>query len=157
MLMHLPAVNPLVAHVRALPGIFYLTSEVADALDTSPSTLRRLAAAHPDLAPTDATFYGRLRVELYDDATVHRLHDHLTTHPASRGRPRLWNDAERRARRAGHSSAGHYRRRAMLLTDRGDTESAAHATRQAQHRAAELRNQSVNRGAGLAVHTGAGS
>jgi hypothetical protein len=42
--IHITEVNPLVAHVRALPGVNYLTSEVADALGTSLATLRRLAA-----------------------------------------------------------------------------------------------------------------
>ena len=115
--IHIATVNPLVARVRALPGVFYLTSEVADALDTSAATLRRLALAHTDLAPSSTTFYGRLRVDLYNDADVYRLHSHLAAHQSRRGRPRLWTDQERRERRNAYSAAGYHRRRAARLTD----------------------------------------
>ena len=68
------AVNPLVARVRALPGSYYRTAEVADALETSPAALRRLAVAHPDLAPGNGTYFGHIRVDLHDDDAVARLH-----------------------------------------------------------------------------------
>ncbi len=61
-----------------------------------------------------------LAVPVYDAETVARLHAHLAEHRSPRGRPRLWSDAERSARRAAHSTAEYRRRRAVNLRERGD-------------------------------------
>jgi hypothetical protein len=80
----LAPVHPLIAHVRALPGSWYLTSELADALGTSAATLRRLARANPSLAPNHRTNDGRISVDVFDDAAVQRLSAHLRAHPTRR-------------------------------------------------------------------------
>lgn len=106
----LDAIPPIVAHVRALPGTYMMTTEVADALDVSANTLRRLATRTAELGPSHETYYGRIRVALYDRTTVNRLHAHLADHRSPRGRPRLWDDEQRAERRRTQSRAS-YRRR----------------------------------------------
>src|SRR5664279_4004969 len=114
------AIPPLVRHVRSLDGDLYLCREVADALDLSPSTVRRFGARDPDrLGPSHETYFGRVLVYLYDAATVERLHAHLAEHRSASGQPRLWSDAERRTRRAAHNRAAYRRRRAVVLEERG--------------------------------------
>ena len=120
MSVSIPAVPRVVARVRGLPGGFFLRAEVADALGTSPATLRRFAAKSQAMGPSCTITYGGLAVPVYDTAAVARLHAHLAEHRSPRGRPRLWADEERRARRAAHSAAGYRRRRAALLRERGD-------------------------------------
>ncbi len=110
----------IVAQVRSMPGEFFLRAEVADALDVSSATLRRLATRSTLLVPTTSVMTGMLAVPVYDAETVARLHAHLAEHRSPRGRPRLWSDAERSARRAAHSTAGYRRRRAVALRERGD-------------------------------------
>ena len=119
--IEIPAISPLIAYVRGLPGSFYLKGEVADALDVAPNTLRRLAVRDPErLGPSREVFYGRIRVALYDQNTVDVLHAYLRAHRSRRGRPRLWDDQQRRARRNTHGAAGYYRRRAVVLQQSGD-------------------------------------
>jgi hypothetical protein len=111
----------VVAEIRSLRGDFYLRREVADALDVSPATLRRLAIAEPTLlGPSAVLMWGRLSVPVYDPGAVSRLHTHLARYRSHCGRRRLWTDDERRARRTAHSAAGYRRRRAATLIDRGD-------------------------------------
>src|SRR5438034_5529055 len=90
----IPAVPRVVARVRGLPGEFFLRAEVADALGTSPATLRRLAAKSQAMGPSGTITYGGLVVPVYDTAAVARLHAHLAEHRSPRGRPRLWADEE---------------------------------------------------------------
>ncbi len=118
--IRLAPVPSIVARARALHGENFLRREVADALDVSATTLRRLAGKIVLLAPDSTISYGTLTVPVYDLATVARLHAHLAEHRPPRGRPRLWSDAERSARRAAHSAAGYRHRRAALLHARGD-------------------------------------
>lgn len=131
--------------VRSLPGIWYLRSEVADALGVSPATVRRLSSRAPSLQPSAVLQRGSVGVSLYDQAAVDALGERLAATASRRGRPRLWDDQQRRRRRALHSAAGYYRRRAALLKARGDLDSA----RQAESRASVLRAalQASHRGA----------
>lgn len=110
------AVAPVVRAVRRVPCESYLCSEVADALEVSPATIRRLSRAVPLLAepPAEMTI-GAVRVPIYDAATVDRIREYLAQRPDRGGRPRLWDDSTRRARRAAFSAAGYRRRRAQQL------------------------------------------
>jgi hypothetical protein len=135
----IPALPRVVALVRSLPGESFLRAEAADALGTSPATLRRLAGKSAALGPSGTVTYGRLTVPVYDAATVERLHAHLAEHRSPRGRRRLWTDEERRARRAAHCAAGYRRRRAAVLRERGDHTGAARFLRDADGVAAALR------------------
>ena len=121
--------------MRALPGIWYLHSEVADALGVSPATVRRLARRAPSLQPSAVLQRGSVGVRLYDQATVDALAEQLAANGSRRGRPRLWDNQQRKRRRALHSAAGYYRRRAALLLARGDPDGA----RRAESRASALR------------------
>ncbi len=138
--MRTSSISALVGHVRSLPGPYYLCREVADALDVSAATLRRLAIRDPGLlGPThEVGFHGR-RVLLYDEDGLERIHRHLAAHRSGRGRRRVWSDEERRARRAAHCAVGCRRRRAVQLRARGDEAAAAHMMRAAERLAGELR------------------
>lgn len=140
--------NPTIAHVRSLDGEFYLCTEVADALGISPATLRRRAARDPDrLRPSRVTRFGATTLALYDLDDVNRLAAdvQLTVAGSRRGRPRLWDDHERRTRRRAHSAASYQRRRARTLTARGDTSSAAAASELAHATATSLAEQRQRR------------
>ena len=118
-------INPAVAFVRGLDQAWFLCSEVAYALGTSPSTLRRMARADPrEMGPAEVIAFGRIEIWLYDMAGVDRLHHHLMTDRSDgtppRGRPRLWTDQERRHRRTALSAASYQRRRARALRAIGD-------------------------------------
>jgi hypothetical protein len=139
--MVLGPVHALVAYIRALPGSWYLTSDVADAVGTSAATLRRLARTRDNLAPSHVTTYGRVRVDLYNDTDVERIAAYLRDHKSERGRPRVWTDAERRQRRIAHSAAGYHRRRAAMLASRGRLAEAASEGRRAALLAAHIREQ----------------
>lgn len=135
-----PTVPRVIAQVRCLPGEFFARAEVANALGTSPATLRRLAVAEPMVfAPTSTVIYGTLAVPVYDASAVALLHAHLADHASRRGRPRLWTDEERLARRAAHSAAGYRRRRAAQLRDRGDAAAADRMLRDGDRIATGLR------------------
>jgi hypothetical protein len=129
----------VVAAVRGLPGECFLRAEVADALGTSPATLRRLAVKTAMLGPSGTLRHGALLVPVYDAAAVARLHAHLAQHRSGRGRRRLWTDEERRARRAAHSAAGYRRRRAAALRERGEPAAADRLQHDADRMAAALR------------------
>ena len=64
-----------VREVRSLPGIWYLRSEVADALGVSPATLRRLGGRAPTLGPSAVLRRGSVGVPLYDQAAVDALRE----------------------------------------------------------------------------------
>jgi hypothetical protein len=136
----IPPVPRVVAHVRNMPGDFFLRAEVADALAVSPATLRRLALTDTmTLGPSAMVTYGTLLVPAYNAAAIARLHAYLAAHRSARGRPRLWTDTERRARRAAHSAAGYRRRRAAALRDRGDQAEAEQMLRDADRLRSTLR------------------
>lgn len=152
MTVEISAIPPLVARVRALAGELYLCREVADALGVSPATLRRLGDLDPDrLGPSHETYYGRVHVLLYDQAAVDRLHGHLAQHRSSRGRPRLWDDQERRMRRAGHSSVGYRRRRSVALHGQGDHREADAVAHRAEALSESLRSRHARRTADLRI------
>lgn len=130
----------LKVHVRGLPEIFYLTSEVAEVLELSPATIRRFGHRDPSLAPGYETWFGRIRVDLYNPATLDRLVEYVDQRCENRGRRRQWDEDTRRARRAAHCSAGYYRRRAAKLSAQGDLPNAHRADRRAQEISAALRN-----------------
>ncbi len=140
------AIPATVAHVRRLPGGLFLCVEVADALGVSPATVRRLGERdHDGLGPTHETCFGRMRLLLYDGDAVQRLHDHLGQHRAACGQPRLWNEGERRSRRAAHSAAGYRRRRAAQLRARGDEDGAARVGAHAHRLVTALRAEHAAR------------
>jgi hypothetical protein len=143
--IELAALHPLIAQVRSLPAVFFLTSEVANALEVSPTTIRRLARTHPELAGSQVASYGRMRIPLYDDADVDRVAAHLRSHPNRRGRPRQWSDQERGERRSAHSAAGYHRRRAAVLAIRGDVDTAAFEAEIAVNVAASMKAQARTR------------
>jgi hypothetical protein len=58
----IPVLARVVARVRGLPGECFLRAEVADALGTSPATLRRLAAKTAMLGPSGMVRHGALVV-----------------------------------------------------------------------------------------------
>jgi hypothetical protein len=138
-LIAIPAIPHIVERVRALSGEFYLRAEVADALGISPSTLRRIAARIVPLGPSGTITAGTLTVPVYNTAAIARLHAHLAEQRSRRGRPRLWTDEERRARRAAHAAAGYRRRRAAELRDRADHDGADRMLRDADRIRADLR------------------
>src|ERR1700753_1406778 len=101
------SIAPLVALVRVHHPDLYRCVEVADALNTSPATLRRLARADWKLwGPTRGAPVRGLEVCLYDMDRVESLAYYLETHSRNGtrgGRPQRWGPDERRARRARHS------------------------------------------------------
>jgi hypothetical protein len=110
----------VIAAVRALPGEHFLCHEVADVLEVSPATLRRLSGSESmTLGPTANFVAGGKTVAVYDLAAVDRLFAYLSQHRSAAGRPRLWSDSERRARRLAYNTAGYRRRRAASLHERG--------------------------------------
>jgi hypothetical protein len=130
-----------VRFVRSLDGGYYLCTEVADALDVSAATLRRLARDHPDtLGPSYSARFGRMPVSLYVMDDIDRLQAHFDRRWCDRdgssardrpGRPRLWSDAERRDRRARYCAVAYRNRRATELAAVGNHAAAAHARRAA--------------------------
>src|SRR5664279_3927372 len=139
-MMQIAAIPPLVAQVRALTGQFFLCNEAADALGISAATVRRLRDLDPDrLGPTAEIYNGCVRVDLYDEAALRRLHEHLAWRRNPQGRTRLWTDDERRFRRAAHCAAGYRRRLAGELRDRGDHAGAVRAADHADALVRELR------------------
>lgn len=114
-----------IATVRALPGEHYLCHEVADALDVSAATLRRLGRREPvKLGPTTTIVAGGKPVAVFDMAAVERIAAHLEQGRSAAGRPRLWTDTERRLRRMSYNGAGYLRRRAETLRAQGRDEEA---------------------------------
>lgn len=136
--------SPTIAHVRRLDGEFFLCTEVADALGVSPATLRRLAGRNPGgLGPTHISELATRELALYDMARVSDLAQETsrTVRGARRGRPRLWDDAERRSRRRAYSAMGYQRRRARVLDARGDCVAAAEAVDRAANLGAATAEQ----------------
>jgi hypothetical protein len=114
---------------------YMLASEVADLLGVSATTVRRWQRRDPhQLGPTFTSCYGGHQVWLYDRAAVRRLvsaAENAAKNP-ERGRPRLWDPAERRERRRQHSAASYQRRRAAELAERGDHSRALSALARAE-------------------------
>jgi len=155
--VHIAGMAAVVAFVRALPGGFYLRREVADALGVSAATLGRLGRTNADrLGPSHRVKFRGLPVLLYDQDRVDRLHAHLAHHRSRRGRPRLWSDEERRARRVAYSSIGYRQRRAAELRTRGDHDEAARMVLCAEQVASELRMDHARRSAAPELRLGAG-
>jgi hypothetical protein len=146
-----------VGFVRGLPDEFYLRHEVADALGVSAATLDRLGRSDPDhLGPCQRMMFGGLQVLLYDRDRIERLHAHLAEHRSRRGRPRLWSDEERRARRAAYSALGYRCRRAKELRARGDHAEGDRMQHLADQLAAELRHDHDRRSAHRRSRRGSG-
>lgn len=139
-------VAPIVLLARRLYPDMYLCSEVADALEVSPATLRRLARLDPRaVGPTLVTRVRGVSLWLYDMQRVEILARELAAKRAPGGcrvgRPRLWEPAVRRQRRSQHSAASYYRRRAAILSDRGDVVAAAFAEQRAREISEVLRSE----------------
>jgi hypothetical protein len=108
---------PLVVLVRSLDADLYRAVEVADALGTSTSTLRRLGTTNwHGLGPSVVQELRGVQVWLYDMHRVEAIAAHLARHKTRRGRPRLWDGDQRRLRRTRHCAASYRRRRARELT-----------------------------------------
>jgi hypothetical protein len=156
----LPAIPPIVRHVRDLDGNLFLVREVANALGISPATVRRVAEIRPDLRPSAITMFGDMLVPLFTLEDLTRLDRYVAERRASlaaarrrsAGRPRLWSDSERRARRARHCAASYRRRCARALTEAGDLAAAQAAARAA----AEIRDhlQQVHDDRAALIHSG---
>lgn len=143
-MISIPSMPIVVEIVRRLDGEHFLCREVADALDVSTATIRRLGARKV-LAPTTIVFNGTMAVPVYDMATVERLSAHLAQHRSGAGRPRLWSDAERRVRRAAYNALGYRRRRAAALRKSGDHCAADRVQQEADRLAAQLRADRLQR------------
>lgn len=130
---------PLVALVRSFDAELYRGVEVADALDTSTSTLRRLGLANwESLGPSQVEEVRGVRVWLYDMNRIEALAAHLASRPTRGGRPRVWDDQQRRVRRARHCAASYRRRRARELSAVQGLDGATGAQSRAEQLAAEL-------------------
>ena len=146
--------NRSVEKVRRLPGELFTCTEVANAVQISPATLRRLSRADPDVfGPNRVEIVGGLQVWLFDLGTVERVHRHraerIADGPSVRGRPRLWDDAERARRRAAHSAASYQRRRARSLRAQAAPAAAAEAQQRAERLTAALRAEHAERASTL--------
>lgn len=139
----------LVVAVRLLDADLYRKVEVADALDTSTSTLRRLGLSDwQTLGPSRVELLLGVQVWLYDMGRIEVLAAHLGSHRVQRGRPRLWDDEQRRIRRAQHCAASYSRRRARELSARRDSVGAMVAEHRAELLTAELSAMSPLSGTG---------
>jgi hypothetical protein len=127
---------------------YMLASDVADFLGMSATTVRRWHRRDPThLGSKFTTRFGGHQIWLYDREAVRRLAvvaGNAADIPR-RGRPRLWDPAERRERRRQLCAASYQRRRAAELAQRGDLADARAALARAEAISRALERQASER------------
>jgi excisionase family DNA binding protein len=139
--------SPAERHVRSLGGDFLMVSEVADVLNVSVSTVRKLITNEDLDAPSFFVKFGeKTQIYLYTQKDVEELRDYLdnyrrvlptTQKPEKRiGRPPKYTEEERKAKRAEYNRKYYERRKAEKRAEEND----------------EVRDESAGRGREQALY-----
>lgn len=129
------AMSPIIRHIRSLPdGPYYTVREAAPQVGTTVVTLRHLMNTQSDKYGAHALVpFGRMRIPVFNDATVRRARENLDIVRAGRpdrlrglrGRPRMWMAIEADERAKLSSRASYLKRRSGVLLELGQNEAAA--------------------------------
>ena len=142
-------IDPATRFVRSLPGDYFMLREAAELAGVSAYTLRKYIAQNTEgLTPSKYVNYGAMKIYLYTREDIERLsahveerrqvYDHDGVQPKRQGgRPARYTKEERAQRNRLHSMRWYYRRRAEVLSARGDTSGAE----EARSKALEIDNE----------------